>query len=158
MSAHSLCQREFYVLIWSISKPKLNPLFYPLQFIFFTQRPLINRSSDSLKGKENNIHIISLCKLLTTQELHYEKVGPNSGPVSNSRGDDIRKFSLVLVLTLGPKGFSSDTPVFPFAQKTIISTSFILSGSGMVNEFEPLCKCATPKSLYTNYKLICKPH
>ena len=75
--------------------------------------------------------------------------------MSNSRGDDIRKFSLVLVLTLAPKGFSSDTPVFPFAQKTIISKSFILSGSGMVNEFEPLCKCATPKLLYTNYKLIC---
>ena len=104
------------------------------------------------------MNIISLCKLSTTQELHYEKVGPNSGPVSNSRGDDIRKFSLVLVLTLAPKDFSSDNSVFPFAQKTIICKSFILSGSGMVNEFEPLCKCATPKSLYTNYKLICKLH
>ena len=93
------------------------------------------------------MNIISLCKLLTTQELHQEKVGQNSlklrpfliwsqknkeihlkfreivryqrdgalvgafvshhyGPVSNSRGDDIREFSLLLVLTLAPKGFS----------------------------------------------------
>ena len=143
------------------------------------------------------MNIISLCKLLTTKEMHQEKVGPNSfklqpfliwsqknkgihlkfreivryqrdgalvlafvshhyGPVSNSRGDDIRKFSLVLVLTLAPKGFSPDTPVFP--SKTIISKSLILSGSGKVSEFEPLCECATPKSLYTHYKLICKPH
>ena len=43
-------------------------------------------------------------------------------------------------------------------KKTIISKSLIRSGSGMVNEFEPLCECVIPKSLYTHYKLICKPH
>ena len=44
-------------------------------------------------------------------------VSHHYGPVSNSGGDSIRKFSLVLVLVLAPKGFSPDTPVFPFAQK-----------------------------------------
>ena len=44
-------------------------------------------------------------------------VSHHSGPVSNSGGDSIRKFSLVLVLVLAPKGFFPDTPVFPFAQK-----------------------------------------
>ena len=44
-------------------------------------------------------------------------VSHHYGPVSNSRADSIRKFSLVLVLALAPKGFSPDTPVFPFAQK-----------------------------------------
>ena len=38
-------------------------------------------------------------------------VSHHYGPVSNSGGDSIRKFSLVLVLVL----FSPDTPVFPFA-------------------------------------------
>ena len=80
------------------------------------------------------------------------------GPESNSRGDDICKFSLLLILTLAPKGFSPDTPLFPSPQKTIISKFLIRSGSGMVNEFEPLCECVTPKSLYTHQYLICKPH
>ena len=76
------------------------------------------------------------------------------GPESNSRGDDICKFSLLLILTLAPKGFSPDTPLFPSPQKTIISKFLIRSGSGMVNEFEPLCECATQKALYTHYKLF----
>ena len=56
------------------------------------------------------------------------------------------------------KRFSSGYSGFPLCSKTIISKSLIRSGSGMVNEFEPLCECVTPKSLYTHYKLICKPH
>lgn len=76
------------------------------------------------------------------------------GPESNSSGDDICEFSLLLILTLAPKGFSSDTPLFPSPQKTIISKFLIRSGSGMVNESEPLCECATQKALYTHYKLI----
>ena len=147
------------------------------------------------------MNIISLCKLLTTKELHQEKVGPNSfklqsflfwsqknkgihlkfreivryqrdgafvgafvshpyGPVSNSRGDDVRKFNLVLVLRspLLQTVFLRIYSGFPFCSKTIISKSLILFGFGMVNEFEPLCECATPKSLYNHYKLICKPH
>ena len=76
------------------------------------------------------------------------------GPESNSRGDDICEFSLLLILTLAPKGFSPDTPLFPSPQKTLISKLLIRSGSGMVNEFEPLCECATQKALYTHYKLI----
>ena len=56
------------------------------------------------------------------------------------------------------KRFFSGYSGFPLCSKTIISKSLIRSGSGMVNEFEPLCECAIPTSLYTHYKLICKPH
>ena len=56
------------------------------------------------------------------------------------------------------KRFFSGYPGFPLCSKTIISKSLIRSGSGMVNEFDPLSECATPTSLYTHYKLICKPH
>ena len=77
-------------------------------------------------------------------------------PVSNSRGDDIRKFSF----GSNPcsKRFFTGYSGFSLCSKTIIAKFLILSGSVMVNKFEPLCECATPKSLYTNYKLICKPH
>ena len=45
------------------------------------------------------------------------------GPGSNPGGDAKCGFSLLLVLSLAPRGFSSGTPVFPSRQKTTFSNS-----------------------------------
>ena len=145
------------------------------------------------------MNIISLLKLSTKQELHQEKVGPNSFKLQpiifwsqENKGihlkfGEIVRYQRDEVLVgasvshpYGPcripgaatylnsvwfwfspllqKVFLRIYSGFPLCSKTTISKTLILSGSGMVNEFEPLCECATPKSLYTHQKLICKPH
>ena len=53
--------------------------------------------------------------------------------------------SLLLVLSFAPRGFSPGTPVFPSPQKPIFPNSN--STRNQVDE-EPLCGCATSKSLF----------
>ena len=53
--------------------------------------------------------------------------------------------SLLLVLSLAPRGFSTGTPVFPSHQKPTSPNSN--STRNQVDE-EPLCGCATCKSLF----------
>ena len=67
------------------------------------------------------------------------------GPGSNPGGDAICGLSLLLVLSFAPRGFSPGTPVFPSPQKP----TFLNSNStrNQVDE-EPLCGCATSKSLF----------
>ena len=45
------------------------------------------------------------------------------GPGSNPGVDGIHGLSLLLVLSLAPRGFSSGTPVFPSPQKPTFSNS-----------------------------------
>ena len=52
--------------------------------------------------------------------------------------------SLLLVLSLAPRGFSPGTPVFPSPQKPTFPNSNLIRIR--VNE-EPLCGCATSKLL-----------
>ena len=52
---------------------------------------------------------------------------------------------LLLVLSLAPRGFSPGTPVFPFPKKPTFPNSN--STRNQVGE-EPLCGCATCKSLF----------
>ena len=70
------------------------------------------------------------------------------GPGSNPRVDAICGLSLLLVLSLAPRGFSPGTPVFPSLQKPTFSNSN--STRNQVDE-EPLCGCATCKSLFAVY-------
>ena len=66
------------------------------------------------------------------------------GPGSNPGVDAICGLSLLLVLSLALRGFSPGTPVFPSPQKPTFPNSN--STRNQVDE-EPLCGCATSKSL-----------
>ena len=66
-------------------------------------------------------------------------------PGSNPGVDAICGLILLLVLSLAPKGFSPGTPVFPSPQKPTFPNSN--STRNQVDE-EPLCGCATCKSLF----------
>ena len=67
---------------------------------------------------------------------------------SNPGVDAICGLSLLLVLSLAPRGFSLGTPVFPSPQKPTVPNSN--STRNQVDE-EPLCRYATSKSLYINF-------
>ena len=68
-----------------------------------------------------------------------------SGPGSNPGVDAICGLSLLLVLSFAPRGFSPGISVFPSPQKTAFSNSN--STRNQVDK-EPLCGCATSKSLF----------
>ena len=73
------------------------------------------------------------------------------GPGSVPRSYAICGLSLLLVLSLAPRGFSPGTPVFPSPQKP----TFLNSNStrSQVDE-EPLCGCATSKSLFILFNFL----
>ena len=61
--------------------------------------------------------------------------------------------SLLLILSLPPRGFSRGTPVFPSPQKpTPLNSSAIWSARTCSNEFSSTPKCVVSKQI-TNYKL-----
>ena len=66
-------------------------------------------------------------------------------PVSTPGVNAICGLSLFLVLSLALRGFSPGTPVFPSSQKPTFPNSN--STRNQVDE-EPLCGCATCKSLF----------
>ena len=67
------------------------------------------------------------------------------GPSSNPGVDAICGLILLLVLSLAPRRFSPGTPAFPSPQKPTFPNSN--STRNQVDE-EPLCGCATCKSLF----------
>ena len=67
------------------------------------------------------------------------------GPGSNPSVNTICGLSLLLVLSFTPRGFSPGTPVFPSPQKPTFPNSN--STRNQVDK-EPLCGCATSKSLF----------
>ena len=69
------------------------------------------------------------------------------GPGSNPGVDAIRGLSLLLVLSLAPRGFSPGTPVFPSPQKPTLPNSH--STRNQVDE-EPLRGSATFKPSFVN--------
>ena len=71
------------------------------------------------------------------------------GPSANPGFDSICGLSLLLVLSFAPRGFSPGTPVFPSPQRPTLSNSN--STRNHVDE-EPLCGCATSKSLFIYLK------
>ena len=73
------------------------------------------------------------------------------GPGSNPGVDTICGLSLLLVLSLAPRGFSPGTPVFPSPQKPTFPNSN--STRNQVDE-EPLCGCATSTSFLFRYLLL----
>ena len=73
------------------------------------------------------------------------------GPGSNPGVDAICGLSLLLVLSLAPRGYSPGTPVFPSPQKPTFPNSN--STRNQVDE-EPLCGCATCKSLFICIYLV----
>ena len=68
--------------------------------------------------------------------------------VSNPGVDAICGLSLLLVLSFVPRGFSPSIPVFPSPKKPAFPNSN--STRNQVDE-EPLCGCATSKSLFNFY-------
>ena len=79
--------------------------------------------------------------------LASHQCGPGSNPGVNAIGG----LSLLLVLSLSLRGFSPGTPVFPTPQKPIFPNSD--STKNQVEE-EPLCGCATSKSLFYLFSII----
>ena len=73
--------------------------------------------------------------------LASHQCGPGSNPGLNA----ICGLSLLLVLSFAPRGFSPGSPVFPSPQKPTFPNSN--STRNQVDE-EPLCGCATSKSLF----------
>ena len=73
--------------------------------------------------------------------LASHKCGPGSTPGV----DAICGLSLLFALSLAPKGFSPGTPDFPSPQKPTFPNSNLTRNQ--VDE-EPLCGCATCKSLF----------
>ena len=73
--------------------------------------------------------------------LASHQCGPGSNPGVNA----ICVLSLLLVLSLAPRGFSPGTPVFPSPQKPTFPNS---SSTRNQADEEPLCGCATCKSLF----------
>ena len=73
------------------------------------------------------------------------------GPGSVPRSYAICGLSLLLVLSLAPRGFSPGTPVFPSPQKP----TFLNSNStrSQVDE-EPLYGCAISKSLFILFNFL----
>ena len=67
---------------------------------------------------------------------------------SRRRRHNLCGLSLLLVLSLAPRGFSPSTPVFPSPQKPAFPNSN--STRNQVDE-EPLCGCPTSKSLFNFY-------
>ena len=67
------------------------------------------------------------------------------GPGSTPGVDAICGLSLLLVLSLAPRGFSPGSPVFPSPQKPTFPN--FNSTRNQVDE-EPLCGCATCNSLF----------
>ena len=70
------------------------------------------------------------------------------GPGSNPGVDAICGLSLLLVLSLAPRGFSPGTPVFPSPQKPTFPNT---NSTRYQVEEELLCGCATSKSLLFMY-------
>ena len=70
------------------------------------------------------------------------------GPGSTPGVDAIWWLSLLLFLSLAPRGFSPGTQVFPSLQKLTFPNSN--STRNQVDE-KPLCGCATCKSLFIIY-------
>ena len=66
------------------------------------------------------------------------------GPGSTRGIDAICGLSLILVLSLAPRGFSPGTPVFPSPQKPTFPNSNLTRNQ----VDEPLCGCATCKLLF----------
>ena len=75
------------------------------------------------------------------------------GPGSTPGVDAICGLSLLLVLSLAPRGFSPGTPVFTSPQKPTFPNSN--STRNQVDE-EPLCGCATCKSLFVYFIYLFK--
>ena len=74
---------------------------------------------------------------------------------SNPGVDAICGLSLLLVLSLAPRGFSPGTSVFPSPQKPTFPNSN--STRNQVDE-EPLCGCATSKSLFMLFYFLFISH
>ena len=70
------------------------------------------------------------------------------GPGSNPGVDAICGLGLLLVLSFAPRGFSPGTPVFSSPKKPTFPSSH--STRNQVEE-EPLCGCATSKSLFSYF-------
>ena len=85
---------------------------------------------------------------MVLRAFHSHKCGLGSCPGING----ICELSLLLVLSLAPIGFSLGTPVFPTLQKPTQNPI----QSGMVDQ-EPLCGCATFKSLFIFQNLCWEP-
>ena len=109
---------------------------------------------DPLIGKYYNI------KHNFTQEVGWgardgaevrELASHQRGPGSNPGVEAICGLRLLLVLSFAPRGFSPGTLVFPSPQKPTFPNSNSIRNQ--VDE-EPLCDCATSKSLFIIYLFI----
>ena len=130
--------------------------------IFFTSFLVVNFARGDRPHTFENLLHIALVRRTLSGILHFNNwmmiwLGSNGGVVMRAipshqcgpgpipRVDAIHGLSLLLVLSLAPRGFSLGTLVFPSPQKPTFPNSN--STRNQVDE-EPLCGCATSKSLF----------
>ena len=102
------------------------------------------RSKFSIHRRDNHALAVTLGRykggaVVRALASHQCGLGSNPGV------DAICGLSLLLILSFAPRGFSPGTPVFPSPQKPTFPNSN--STRNQVDE-EPLCGCATCKSLF----------
>ena len=83
---------------------------------------------------------------MTTATAVVGELKGGAGTGSNPGVDTICGLSLLLVLSLAPRGFSPGTPVFPSPEKPTFPNSN--STRNQVDE-KPLCGCATCNRFYS---------
>ena len=99
-------------------------------------------------ANSNNHYLVVLLWGARGSAVVRALVPQQCGPGSNSGVDAKSGLSLLLVLSYAPRGFSPGTPVFPSPQKPSFPNS--TSTSSQVDK-EPVCGCATSKSLIIIY-------
>ena len=83
----------------------------------------------------------SLCMRSKSGEVVRALASHQCGPGLNPGVQAIYGLSLLLALSLAPRGFSSGTPVFPCPQKPTLNSNSIWNARTRLNEFIKTLKC-----------------
>ena len=133
----------------------MTPLRFQLAFLFLGTRTFFSeiiifqfliRRGHWIKAPKIYLYRVSLDPWGATKDHQCD-------PGSNPGVDSKRSYSLLLVLSFASRGFSPDTPVFPFPQKpTLPNSNSILNAQTRLNEFIRTPKCFVGKQI-TIYNL-----
>ena len=142
---HDWTGTEKGVLVWpALAHMSLFPDIYPFQSNFILARAISEEKKKRLKRCSTKLPPLTISWGTRAGALVRALAFHQCGPGSNPGIDAICGLSLLLVLSFAPRVFSLRTPVFPSPQKPTFPNSNSISNR--VGE-EPLCGCATSKSL-----------
>ena len=141
---HDWTATEKGVLVWpALAHISLFADIYPFQSNFILTRHL-GRKKKRLKRCSTKLPPWTISWGTRAGALVRALAFHQCGAGSNPGIDAICGLSLLLVLSLAPRGFSPGTPVFPSPQKPTFPNSNSIRNRV---DGEPLCGCATSQSL-----------